>query len=109
MEFIILKYTMAVKTVQAPVEKNLFLFQLRNESHCRFPTYLLLKLITQSVLVLSFTPKSSVVQVLLKEKKNTSNFHASKFYNQPSKRMFTKKSKGFFDIIHISLDTFLFE
>ena len=74
MEFIILKYTVAVKTVQAPVEKNLFLLQLRNESHCRFPTYFLLKLITLSVLVLSFTPKSSVVEILLKEQKDTSNF-----------------------------------
>ena len=67
-------HTVAVKIVQLSVEKKLFLLQLRNESHCRFPTYLLLKLITLSVLVLSFIPKSSVVQVLLKEKKNTSNF-----------------------------------
>ena len=65
---------MASKIVQPSVEKKFFLLQLRNESHCRFPTYLLLKLITLSVLVLSFRPKSSVVQVLLKEKKNTSNF-----------------------------------
>ena len=59
---------MAVKIIQPPVKKILFLLQPRNESHCRFPTYLLLKLVTLSVLVLSFRPKSSVVQVLLKKK-----------------------------------------
>ena len=69
-----LLHKVAVKIVQPPAEKKLFLLLLRNESHCRFPTYLLLKLITLSMLVLSFRPKSSVVQVLLKEKKNTSNF-----------------------------------
>ena len=68
------QHTVAVKIVQPLVEKKLFLLQLRNESHCKFPTYLLLKLITLSVLVLSFRLKSSVVQVLLKEEKNTSNF-----------------------------------
>ena len=52
-----LTHTVAVKIVQPPVEKKLFLLQLRNESHCRFPTYLLLKLITLSVLVFSFRPK----------------------------------------------------
>ena len=100
---------MAVKIVQPSVEKILFL-QLRNESHCRFPTYLLLKLITVSVFVLSFRAKSSVLQVLLKEKKRIHRiFHASKLSNQPSKRIFTKKSNGFFDIVNISLDSLLFE
>ena len=75
--------TLAVKIVQPPVEKKLFLLQLRNESHCRFPTQLLLKIVTLSVLVLSFTPNSSVAQVLLKEKKNTSNFPLVKIV-QPS-------------------------
>ena len=67
-------YTVAVKIVQPPVEKELFLLQLRNESLCRFPTYLLLKLVTLSVLVFSFRPKSSVVQVLLTEKKEYIEF-----------------------------------
>ena len=67
-------YTVAVKIVQPPVDKKLFLLQLRNESHCRFPTRLLLKLITLSVLVLSFRPTSSPVQVLLKEKKEYIEF-----------------------------------
>ena len=74
---------MDVKIVQAPVEKQLFLLQLRNENHCRFPTYLLLELVTLNVLVFSFRAKSSVVQVLLKEKKNTSNFLRVKIV-QPS-------------------------
>ena len=76
-------YTLAVKIVQSPVEKNLFLLQLRNESHCRFPTYLLLKLVSVSVLVFSFRFKSSVVQVLLKEKKNTSSFSRVKILQPP--------------------------
>ena len=67
-------HTVAVKIVQPPVEKKLFLLQLRNESLCRFPTYLLLKLVTLSVLVFSFRPKSSVVQVLLTEKKEYIEF-----------------------------------
>ena len=67
-------YTVTVKIVQPPVKKELFLLQLRNESHCRFPTYLLLKLITPSVLVLSFRPKSSVVQILSKEKEEYIEF-----------------------------------
>ena len=57
--------TVTIKIVQPPVEKKLFLLQLRNESHCRFSAYLLLKLITLSVLMLSFRSKTSVVQVLL--------------------------------------------
>ena len=76
-------YTVAVKIPQPPVEKKLFLLQLRNESHCRFPTYLLSKILSLSVLVLSFKPKSSVVQVLLKEKKNTSNFSRVKIVQPP--------------------------
>ena len=105
-------YAVAVKIVRPPVGKRLFLLQLRNESHCRFPTfrkrpqksykkkknriymdvtnsilrnkkkkfptYLLLKLIILSVPVLSFRPNSIVVQVLLKEKKNTWNFSSVK-------------------------------
>ena len=74
---------MTVKLFQPLVEKTLFLLQLRNESHCRFPTYLLLKLITLSAFVFSFRPKSSVVQVLLKEKKNTSNFSGVKIVQPP--------------------------
>ena len=104
-----MKCAVPVKIVQPPVEKQLFLLQLRNESHCRSPTYLLLKLITMSVLVLSFRPKSNVVQVLLKEKRIHPIFHMSKLSNQPSKRIFTKKSKGFFDIVNISLNILLFE
>ena len=67
-------YTVAVKIVQPPVEKKLFLLQLRNESDCRFPTYLLLKLISLTVLVLSFRPKTSIVQVLLKKKEEYIEF-----------------------------------
>ena len=74
---------MAIKIVQPPFEKKLFLLQLRNESHCRLPTYLLLKLVIVSVLVFSFRPKSSVVQVLLKQKKNTSNFSRVKIVRPP--------------------------
>ena len=101
---------MAVKIAQPPVEKRLFLLQLRNESHCRFPTYLLLKLITLSVLVLSFRPKSSIVQVLLKEKKEYIEF----FTRQNSttnlvKEYLERKTNVFFDIVNISLDTLLFE
>ena len=47
-------------------------------THCA-----LLKLVTLSVLVLSFRLKSSVVQVLLKEKKNTSNFSRVKTLQSP--------------------------
>ena len=68
---------------QPPLEKKLFLLQLRNESHCRLPTYLLLKLVALSVLVLSFRPKSIVVQVLLKEKKNISHFSGVKIVQPP--------------------------
>ena len=77
------EHTVAVKIVQPLVEEKLFLLQLRNESHCRFPSYLLLKLVILSVLVFSFRPKSSVVQVLLKEKKNTSNFSRVKIVQPP--------------------------
>ena len=104
-----MKCAVAVKIVQPPVEKKLFLLQLRSKSHCRSPTYLLLKFITMSVLVLSFRPKSNVVQVLLKEKRIHRIFHASKLFNHSSKRIFTKKSKGFSDIVNISLNTLLFE
>ena len=60
-------YRVAIKIVPPSVEKILLLLQLRNESDCRFPTQRLLKLVTVSVLVLNFRPKSNVVQVLLKK------------------------------------------
>ena len=72
---------MAVKIVQPPVEKKLLLLQIRNESGCRFPAQSLLKLVNLSVPVLSFRPKSTVVQVVLKEKIIHRIFHRSKSYN----------------------------
>ena len=81
--------TVAVKIVQPPVENKLFLLQPRNGSHCRFPTYLLLKLVFLRVLVFSFIPKSSVVQVLLKEKKEYIEFFTRQ--NSTTTRIFLYK------------------
>ena len=76
---------MAVKIVQSSVKNKLFLVQLRHESDCRFATKPLLKLVVFSVLVLSFTPESNVVQVLLKEHKKYIEFFTSQ--NCPSNRV----------------------